>query len=99
MQKIRTISKRCKDKFKRYMDDTLYKIDCIITYKKYHRFYKGNYDIWDRFKAKVSLATACFSKSISKIDINTGQPIHNPLILTDEVNEDDLRRKERNSKK
>ena len=99
MQKIRTISKRCKDKFKRYMDNTLYKIDCIITYKKYHRFYKGNYDIWDRFKAKVSLATACISNSISKIDINTGQYIHNPLILTDEVNKDGLRRKERNSKK
>lgn len=99
MQKIRTISKRCKDKFKRYMDDTLYKIDCIITYKKYHRFYKGNYDIWDRFKAKVSLATACISNSISKIDINTGQPIQDPLILTDEVNKDGLRTNERNSKK
>ena len=99
MQKIRTISKRCKDKFKRYMDNTLYKIDCIITYKKYHRFYKGNYDIWDRFKAKVSLATACISNSISKIDINTGQPIQDPLILTDEVNKDGLRTNERNSKK
>ena len=81
------------------MDDTLYKIDCIITYNKYHRFYKGNYDIWDRFKAKVSLATACFNKSISKIDINTGQPIQDPLILTDEVNKDGLRTNERNSKK
>jgi len=81
------------------MDDTLYKYDCIITYNKYHRFYKGNYDIWNRFKAKVSLATACFSNSISKIDINTGQPIQDPLILTDEVKEGDLRRKERNSKK
>ena len=99
MQKIITISKRCKDKFKRYMDNTLYKYDCIITYNKYHRFYKGNYDIWDRFKAKVSLATACISNSISKIDINTGQPIIDPLILTDEVNKDGLRTNEINSKK
>ena len=71
MQKIRTISKRCKDKFKRYMDNTLYKIDCIITYKKYHRFYKGNYDIWDRFKAKVSLATAWFSRYTIRKYTNT----------------------------
>ena len=98
MQKIRQISKRCKDKFKRYMDNMLYDYDCMIQERKNERFYKG-ISVWTKLKDKVSLATACFSNSISKIDINTGQPIQNPLILTDEVKEGDLRRKERNSKK
>ena len=98
MQKIITISKRCKDKFKRYMDNMLYDYDCMIQERKNERMFKG-ITIWTKLKDKVSLATACFSNSISKIDINTGQPIQNPLILTDEVKEGDLRRKERNSKK
>ena len=98
MQKIRTISKRCKDRFKRYMDNTLYNYDCMIQERKNERMFKG-ITLWTRLKDKVSLATACFSKSISKIDINTGQSIHNPLILTDEVKEGTLRRKERNSNK
>ena len=98
MQKIRTISKRCKDRFKRYMDNMLYNYDCMIQERKNERMFKG-ITLWTRLKDKVSLATACFNNSISNIDINTGQPIHNPLILTDEVKEDTLRRKERNSNK
>ena len=98
MQKIRTISKRCKDKFKRYMDNMLYDYDCMIQERKNERFYKG-ISVWTKLKDKVSLATACISKSISKIDINTGQSIQNPLVLTDEVNKDGLRTNERNSKK
>ena len=98
MQKIRTISKRCKDKFKRYMDNMLYDYDCMIQERKNERFYKG-ISVWTKLKDKVSLATACFNKSISKIDINTGQPIQDPLVLTDEVKSDDLRTNERNSKK
>ena len=38
MQKIRTISKRCKDKFKRYMDNMLYNYDCMIQERKNERF-------------------------------------------------------------
>ena len=91
MQKIRTISKRCKDKFKIYMDNTLYDYDCMIQNKKNERFYKG-ISVWTKLKDKVSLATACFNKSISKIDINTGQPIY-------DTDKGDLRRKELNSKK
>ena len=91
MQKIITISKRCKDKFKRYMDNMLYDYDCMIQEKKNERFYKG-ISVWTKLKDKVSLATACFNKSISKIDINTGQPIY-------KADEGDLRRKERNSNK
>ena len=91
MQIIRTISKRCKDRFKRYMDNTLYDYDCMIQERKNERFYKG-ISVWTKLKDKVSLATACFNKSISKIDINTGQPIY-------KTDEGDLRRKERNSKK
>ena len=98
MQKIRTISKRCKDKFKRYMDNMLYDYDCMIQERKNERMFKG-ITIWTKLKDKVSLATACFSNSISKIDINTGQPIQDPLVLTDEVKSDDLRTNERNSKK
>ena len=98
MQKIITISKRCKDKFKRYMDNMLYDYDCMIQERKNERFYKG-ISVWTKLKDKVSLATACFNKSISKIDINTGQPIQDPLVLTDEVKSDDLRTNERNSKK
>ena len=80
------------------MANTLYDYDCMIQNRKNERFYKG-ISVWTKLKDKVSLATACFSNSISKIDINTGQPIQDPLILTDEVKSDDLRRKERNSKK
>ena len=91
MQKIITISKRCKDKFKRYIDNMLYDYDCMIQERKNERMFKG-ITIWTKLKDKVSLATACFNKSISKIDINTGQPIY-------KADEGDLRRKERNSKK
>ena len=91
MQTIKSISKRCKDKFKRYMDNTLYDYDCMIQNKKNERFYKG-ISVWTKLKDKVSLATACFNKSISKIDINTGQPIY-------DTDKGDLRRKELNSKK
>ena len=80
------------------MDNMLYNYDCMIQERKNERMFKG-ITIWTKLKDKVSLATACFSNSISKIDINTGQPIQNPLILTDEVKEGDLRRNERNSKK
>ena len=65
MQTIKSISKRCKDKFKRYMDNTLYDYDCMIQNKKNERFYKG-ISVWTKLKDKVSLATACFNKSISK---------------------------------
>ena len=98
MQKIRTISKRCKDRFKRYMDNMLYDYDCMIQERKNERMFKG-ITIWTKLKDKVSLATACFNNNISKIDISTGHLIQNPLVLKDEVKEDDLRRKERNSKK
>ena len=91
MQKIITISKRCKDKFKRYMDNMLYDYDCMIQERKNERFYKG-ISVWTKLKDKVSLATACFNKSISKIDINTGQPLY-------DTDKGDLRRKEENSKK
>ena len=91
MQIIRTISKRCKDRFKRYMANTLYDYDCMIQNRKNEQFYKG-ISVWTKLKDKVSLATACFNKSISKIDINTGQPIYN-------TDEDNLRRKQLNSKK
>jgi hypothetical protein len=80
------------------MDNMLYDYDCMIQERKNERFYKG-ISVWTKLKDKVSLATACFNKSISKIDINTGQPIQDPLILTDEVKSDDLRTNERNSKK
>ena len=80
------------------MANTLYDYDCMIQNRKNERFYKG-ISVWTKLKDKVSLATACFSNSISKIDINTGQPIQDPLILTDEVKSDDLRTNERNSKK
>tara|TARA_B100001564_G_scaffold351824_1_gene358243 strand:- start:1425 stop:1646 length:222 start_codon:yes stop_codon:yes gene_type:complete len=73
------------------MDNTLYDYDCMIQNKKNERFYKG-ISVWTKLKDKVSLATACFNNSISKIDINTGQPIY-------KTDEGDLRRKELNSKK
>ena len=91
MQKIITISKRCKDKFKRYMDNMLYDYDCMIQERKNERMFKG-ITIWTKLKDKVSLATACFNKSISKIDINTGQPLY-------DIDKGGLRRKEENSKK
>ena len=73
------------------MDNMLYNYDCMIQERKNERMFKG-ITIWTKLKDKVSLATACFNNSISKIDINTGQPIY-------KTDEGDLRRKELNSKK
>ena len=72
MQTIKSISKRCKDKFKRYMDNTLYDYDCMIQNKKNERFYKG-ISVWTKLKDKVSLATAWFNNNTSNIDLFTGQ--------------------------
>ena len=63
----------------------------MIQERKNERMFKG-ITIWTKLKDKVSLATACFNKSISKIDINTAQPIY-------DTDKGDLRRKELNSKK
>ena len=61
-------SKRCKDKFNNMIENTLYKYDCYLEYNKLHNFYKGQYELTRQIKAKVSLATACFKDSISKLD-------------------------------
>ena len=65
---IKDISKRCKDRFNRMIEDALYKYDCIYYYNRYHKFYKGSTSTMQLFKDKVSLATACFKDSISKLD-------------------------------
>ena len=91
MQTIKSISKRCKDKFKRYMDNTLYDYDCMIQNKKNERFYKG-ISVWTKLKDKVSLATAWFNKNTSNIDWTSASSGHMPIIHI-------LRRKGKNSKK
>jgi len=63
------ISKRCKDKFIRLIEDAHYKYDCITYYNRYHKFYKGTSSHMQLIKAKVSLATAYFIKSMDKVDM------------------------------
>ena len=64
---IKDISKRCKDTFTHTIDDLSEKYDNIYYYNKYHSFYKGQLDITRQIKAKVSLATACFSSLTIRI--------------------------------
>jgi hypothetical protein len=97
---IKSISKRCKDKFIRLIEDAHYKYDCITYYNRYHKFYKGTSANWTIINAKVSLATAYFIKSIDKVDIakaslgHTDCYIHNTEI---QEHNKELRRKELNS--
>ena len=98
MQIIRTISKRCKDRFKRYMANTLYDYDCMIQNRKNERFYKG-ISVWTKLKDKVSLATAWFNNNTSNIDWTSASSGHMPYIHSDSEDKGSLRRKEENSKK
>ena len=96
---ITDISKRCKDTFTHTIDDLSEKYDNIYYYNKYHNFYKGQLDITRQIKAKVSLATALFRNSISKIDISKASLGYNDFIVHNNEELDELRRKKGNSNK
>ncbi len=98
MQTIKSISKRCKDAFKRYMANTLYDYDCMIQNRKNERFYKG-ISVWTKLKDKVSLATAWFNNNQHNIDWTSASSGHMPYIHNDNEDKGSLRRKEENSKK
>ena len=94
------ISKRCKDKFNNMIENTHYKIDCILYYNRYHKFYKGTHSIWTILGDKVSLATAWIGKMTNRVDISKASMgysdcyIHNTEI---QEHNKSLRRKELNS--
>ena len=96
---ITDISKRCKDTFTHTIDDLSEKYDNIYYYNKYHNFYKGQLDITRQIKAKVSLATALFRNSISKIDISKASLGYSDFIVHNNEELDELRRKKGNSNK
>ena len=96
---ITDISKRCKDTFTHTIDDLSEKYDNIYYYNKYHNFYKGQLDITRQIKAKVSLATALFRNSISKIDISKASYGYSDFIVHNNEELDELRRKKGNSNK
>ena len=96
---IKDISKRCKDTFTHTIDDLSEKYDNIYYYNKYHNFYKGQLDITRQIKAKVSLATALFRNSISKIDISKASLGYSDFIIHNNEELDELRRKKGNSNK
>jgi len=96
---IKDISKRCKDRFNRMIEDALYKYDCITTYNRYHKFYKGSTSTMQLFKDKVSLATAWINDKYSNIDISKATLGYTDLIVHNNEELDELRRKELNSKK
>ena len=96
---ITDISKRCKDTFTHTIDDLSEKYDNIYYYNKYHNFYKGQLDITRQIKAKVSLATALFRNSISKIDISKASLGYSDFIIHNNEELDELRRKKGNSNK
>ena len=98
MQTIKSISKRCKDAFKRYMDNTLYDYDCLIQEKRNERFFKG-ISVWTKLKDKVSLTTAWFNNNQHNIDWTSASSGHMPYIHSDSEDKGSLRRKEENSKK
>ena len=94
---IRNNKNRCKDAFKRYIDNSLEKYDNIYYQNKYSIFFKGQTDILTELKDKVGLATAWFSNSISKIDIDKASLGYSDFIVHNNEELDDLRRKKRNS--
>ena len=96
---IKDISNRCKDTFTHTIDDLSEKYDNIYYYNKYSHFYKGQLDITRQIKAKVSLATALFRNSISKIDISKASLGYNDFIVHNNEELDELRRKKGNSNK
>ena len=96
---IKDISKRCKDRFNRMIEDALYKYDCITTYNRYHKFYKGTSSHMQTIKAKVSLATAWINDKYSNIDISRASLGYTDLIVHSNEELDELRRKQLNSKK
>ena len=96
---ITDISKRCKDTFTHTIDDLSEKYDNIYYYNKYSHFYKGQLDITRQIKAKVSLATALFRNSISKIDISKASLGYQDFIIHNNEELDELRRKKGNSNK
>ena len=96
---IKDISKRCKNTFTHTIDDLSEKYDNIYYYNKYHNFYKGQLDITRQIKAKVSLATALFRNSISKIDISKASLGYSDFIIHNNEELDELRRKKGNSNK
>ena len=80
---IKDISKRCKDNFNNMIENTHYKIDCIGTI----------------LGDKVSLATAWINDKYSNIDISKATLGYTDLIVHNNEELDELRRKELNSKK
>ena len=92
-------SKRCKDKFNNMIENTLYKYDCYLEYNKLHNFYKGQYELTRQIKAKVSLATAWFNNKYSNVDLSKAAMGHSDCIIHNSEAQDELRRKELNSKK
>ena len=96
---IKDISKRCKDKFNNMIENTHYKIDCISYYNRYHKFYKGTPSHMQLFKDKVSLATAWINNKYSNIDISKASFGYTDMIIHNNEELDELRRKQLNSKK
>ena len=94
---IKDISKRCKDRFNRMIEDALYKYDCITTYNRYHKFYKGTSSHMQTIKAKVSLATAWFSNKYNNIDFSKASFGYSDCIVHNNEELDELRRKKGNS--
>ena len=96
---IKDISKRCKDKFNNMIENTHYKIDCISYYNRYHKFYKGSSSHMQAIKDKVSLATAWINNKYSNIDISKASFGYTDMIIHNNEELDELRRKQLNSKK
>ena len=98
MQINKTISKICKDKFKRYIENTLYDYDSMIQERRNERFFKG-ISVWTKLKDKVSLATAWINNKYSKIDISKASYGYSDFIVHNNEELDELRRKKGNSNK
>ena len=96
---IKDISKIYKDKFNRMIEDALYKYDCIYYYNRYHQFYKGTNSHMQAIKDKVSLATAWINNKYSNIDISKASFGYTDMIIHNNEELDELRRKQLNSKK
>ncbi len=99
MQIKQTISNRCKETIKRYIDNSLEKYDNIYYQNKYSIFFKGQADILTQLKDKVGLATAWFNNKYSNIDLDKAFLGHSDCIIHNSEAQDELRRKELNSNK
>ena len=92
---IRTV----KNRFKNIIDGILIRYDNYVYYKQLERFFKDNRTVLEKLKDKVNLAIACLIRNISNYNYSGLIDGHPHRLWVEAIENRQLRRTERNSKK